>query len=539
MVPPVTNGNVTGYSTEYAWDDWQCSPNPNAFVGGASGGGQSLFYPMPTWQQGKTTNDIDRDVPDVSLYADPFENTWPPTCPSVFDGGYYVNIENVWTRLGGTSVAAPIWAGIFALIEQKLSSRLGLVNPELYNLENTSAFHQVTTGNNMWNLVAGYNAGAGYNRVTGLGTPDGAQLVASFVGGVNPTPEPTAFPALIVHVVATPNPLPTERAFIPNGGTRNGDNGDVNIFEATPGFALGNLVQDFQNLGSPLDVAFNATGSTVYMLEGSGSNVDTITTSTAPYVLNLDKYSAVAVFGSSIALKGSNLYVTDAEEQSLTVVPTGGGAYTHIAVGPNPGQVVTNPQKSFVYVSNSSGNSVSVVETTTNAVTQTIPVGSNPVHLAVTSDGATLFVANQGAGTVTQINVGVTPAVVQRTYFVGGEPTGIAVNANNTIAYVTNSFCPNNPTGCTGNNQSNGVVEQIVFSPIGIQPVRCCLVVGQLPVADAFDPSGQYLWVIESGSFEATVIDTFTNQIYGNFSTGAAVGEEWTGVGNFVHAVPH
>lgn len=182
---------------------------------------------------------------------------------------------------------------------------------------------------------------------------------------------------------------------------------------------------------------------------------------------------------------------------------------------------------------------MSVVKTTTNAVTQTISVGSNPVHLAVTNDGATLFVANQGAGTVTQIDVSETPAVVRRTYFVGGEPTGIAVNADNTIAYVTNSFCPNNPTGCAGNNFSNGVVEQIVFNPIGILRVRCCLVVGQLPVADAFDPSGQYLWVIESGSFEATVIDTFTNQIYGNFSTGPAVGEEWTGVGNFVHAVPH
>jgi len=94
-------------------------------------------------------------------------------------------------------------------------------------------------------------------------------------GGVNPTPEPTAFPPLVVHVVTTPNPLPTERAFVPNAGTLNGDNGDVNIFDAKPGFALGNLVQDFQNLARPLDVAFNATGSTVYIVESAPAATST------------------------------------------------------------------------------------------------------------------------------------------------------------------------------------------------------------------------------------------------------------------------
>jgi kumamolisin len=68
---------------------------------------------------------------------------------------------------------APLWAGLIALINQKFGHPLGYLNPKLYPIGEAD-FHDVTTGNN-----GAYSAGPGWDPCTGLGTPDGAKLLAA------------------------------------------------------------------------------------------------------------------------------------------------------------------------------------------------------------------------------------------------------------------------------------------------------------------------------------------------------------------------
>ena len=94
-------------------------------------------------------------------------------------GGYEI------IGLPGTSAAAPFWAGLIALTDQQAGHPLGFVNPAIYRIARGplyhKAFHDVTTGNNTVSLngvtITGYQAGPGWDPVTGWGTPDAQVLI--------------------------------------------------------------------------------------------------------------------------------------------------------------------------------------------------------------------------------------------------------------------------------------------------------------------------------------------------------------------------
>jgi len=85
----------------------------------------------------------------------------------------------------GTSASAPLWAGVVALADQEAGQHLGFVNPAIYAIASGPAyhraFHDVVTGDNsvLWptGLFVGYNAGPGWDPVTGWGSPDAQYLV--------------------------------------------------------------------------------------------------------------------------------------------------------------------------------------------------------------------------------------------------------------------------------------------------------------------------------------------------------------------------
>ncbi|MGW2253440.1 S53 family peptidase [Kitasatospora sp. NPDC001660] len=153
-----TNLRLSGntYSAESAWI--------------TSGGGTSKVFAKPTYQNGTGVNAAGRTVPDVSSDAD------PATGFAIFTQG---QAGPGWQIVGGTSAAAPLWAGFTALYDQKAKAAgravLGEVNPKLYALAGSgggqSAFHDVTTGGNQ-----DFRARTGYDQVTGLGTPVSDQL---------------------------------------------------------------------------------------------------------------------------------------------------------------------------------------------------------------------------------------------------------------------------------------------------------------------------------------------------------------------------
>ena len=89
--------------------------------------------------------------------------------------GYAVRVDGQNTVIGGTSAVAPLWAGLTALLNQKLGKPLGFANPLFYGLAASSgAFHDITVGNN-----SGFTAGPGWDACTGLGRPDGAKLLTA------------------------------------------------------------------------------------------------------------------------------------------------------------------------------------------------------------------------------------------------------------------------------------------------------------------------------------------------------------------------
>jgi len=150
-----STGAATGYGSETAWS--------------GSGGGTSLVFGKPGYQTGVTPNDATRDVPDVSLEAGP-----SPGNLLVYNGTTY--------RAWGTSLAAPQWAGLFAIINQrKGGTGVGNANSRLYSLGLTAnGFHDVTAGNNTNGATAGFTAGTGYDQVTGWGSYNAYQLAIGY-----------------------------------------------------------------------------------------------------------------------------------------------------------------------------------------------------------------------------------------------------------------------------------------------------------------------------------------------------------------------
>ncbi len=148
----------------------------------ASGGGFSHIFARPTYQDGVPGIGATRGVPDVAG-----DGSSSSGLAFVFaaPGGAYALLPE-----GGTSAAAPFWAGLIALADQEAGHPLGLVNSAIYRIASGplahKAFHDVTTGNNTVVLsgdtITGYQAGAGWDPVTGWGTPDAQVLVPLLAG---------------------------------------------------------------------------------------------------------------------------------------------------------------------------------------------------------------------------------------------------------------------------------------------------------------------------------------------------------------------
>jgi subtilase family serine protease len=194
-------GSALSYIPEQPWNDSTATGGLTS-AGGAGGGGVSAFFSKPAWQTGTgVPNDGSRDVPDFSLNADDAhdgylvcteeDGTGEDPCSNGFLGA-----NGQATVFGGTSFVAPTFAGVLALVEQKLGGTpnvgIGNVGPVLYGFLNgptyTSVFHDITSGSNSIPCSQGtlncpnggsigYNAGTGYDQASGIGTYDAANLV--------------------------------------------------------------------------------------------------------------------------------------------------------------------------------------------------------------------------------------------------------------------------------------------------------------------------------------------------------------------------
>jgi kumamolisin len=163
-------GSGTVITEEVVWNEGRND--------GATGGGISDVFDLPKWQAGANVppsanpgGRVGRGVPDVAGDADPLT-------------GYQVLVDGQQGVIGGTSAVAPLWAGLIALLNQKIGSAIGYLNPLLYSLTAASgAFHDITAGNNnITGKNGAYKAGPGWDACTGWGSPDGARLMNALSG---------------------------------------------------------------------------------------------------------------------------------------------------------------------------------------------------------------------------------------------------------------------------------------------------------------------------------------------------------------------
>jgi len=153
---------------EVVWND--------GTVGGATGGGTSAFFPLPSWQApANVPGGKARGVPDVAGDADP-------------DTGWLITAGGSTMVVGGTSAVAPMWAALVAVLSQALGRNLGFLNPQLYAL--TGWDRDIITGNN-----GTFVARPGYDCCTGLGVPNGAKLLAALSTEGQPVAPPPPPPA--------------------------------------------------------------------------------------------------------------------------------------------------------------------------------------------------------------------------------------------------------------------------------------------------------------------------------------------------------
>jgi kumamolisin len=146
--------------SEVVWND-------QGSGGGATGGGISAVFPLPSWQANagvpSSAGGGGRGVPDVAGDASP-------------ETGYQILVDGAQQVVGGTSAVAPLWAGLIAVLNQTLGKNLGFLNPQLYPL-GEGPFFDITSGSN-----GAFSARSGWDPCTGLGSPNGVSLLDALSG---------------------------------------------------------------------------------------------------------------------------------------------------------------------------------------------------------------------------------------------------------------------------------------------------------------------------------------------------------------------
>jgi len=173
------NANGSTIVSEVVW-------NELANNDGATGGGVSNFFPLPSWQANSNVpapqqSGGGRGVPDVAGDADP-------------NSGYNIRVDGQNIVVGGTSAVAPLWAGLVVVANQQLGTQVGFIQPAIYAAKAAAAFNDITEGNN-----PAFSAGPGWDACTGQGSPKASALIPLLApAGTTPTPPPP-----------TPTPPPT------------------------------------------------------------------------------------------------------------------------------------------------------------------------------------------------------------------------------------------------------------------------------------------------------------------------------------------
>jgi YVTN family beta-propeller protein/autotransporter-associated beta strand protein len=216
---------------------------------------------------------------------------------------------------------------------------------------------------------------------------------------------------------------------------------------------------------------------------------------------------ALAAFATddAHAQQGPFLYVPNNGSASVTIIdtPTSTTVPPAITIGTQPITAAVRGDESLAYVTNFGSNSVSVINTGTNAVVTTINVGTSPTGIAVSPDGTRAYVTQTG-NNVSVIDTTTNTVVTTLTGF--NAPAGVAFSPDGTRVYVTN---------VSGNNVS--VIDTATNAVVGAP-----IAVGSNPNAVAFSPDGTRAYVTNQNSGTVSVINTATNTVVATVGVGTS-----------------
>jgi len=388
------NGSGGSWSSETVWNYNSVS----GYANWGSGGGISSYYTnMPSWQTnvsmanngGSTTN---RNIPDVALTAD---NVFVSYNNGDASGTYYFI---------GTSCAAPLWAGFCALVNQQSvgssGTTVGFLNPALYDIASganyNACFHDITTGNDIGTNTPGlFNAVAGYDLCTGLGTPNGTNLINALA--------PLSWPFFITQpssqtvtngisvtfsaTIAGQSPLicqwQVNGANLPAGGNISGTTSNVlSIMAATTNnsgnYSLivtnsyGSVTSSIAVLNVGFAPAFSAQPANLTNLSGSNAVFSATVSGSTPLVYQWRKNGTNLVNGTGISGATSNVL-------TRTAVTTNSSGNYSLSVTNSFGAITSSVAALTVVLPPTIASST--------LTDRTVQCGSNNLTFAVTASG--------------------------------------------------------------------------------------------------------------------------------------------------------
>ncbi len=280
-------------------------------------------------------------------------------------------------------------------------------------------------------------------------------------------------------------------AYVANGGSDT-----VSVIDTAD-----NTVADTVSVGDlPLGVAITPDGAFAYVANAAAGTVSVIDTATNTVADTV----SVGNFplGVAITPDGAFAYVTNEFSNNVSVIDTLTNTVADtVSVGNFPEGVAITPDGAFAYVTNESSNNVSVIDTATNSVVGApVAVGDGPVGVAITPDGAFAYVVNLSR-TVSVIDT--LTNTVADTVPVGDFPVGVAITPDGAFAYVTNAL-----------SNTVSVIDTATNTVADTVPV------GDFPEGVAITPDGVFAYVANSGSDNVSVIDTADNTVVATVVVG-------------------
>jgi hypothetical protein len=482
------NGSGASYASEQVWN---YAPYGGSDANVGSSGGTSAYYAIPWWQtnvnmasnSGSTSF---RNIPDVALTADQV----------------FVCYNNGSSNgFAGTSCAAPLWAGFCALVNQASvaagGSTMGFINPALYAIANSPSysvcFNDIMTGNNVGTGTPGlYQAVPGYDLCTGLGTPNGTNLINALIPAPHlisqPVSQTVTNGGTAVFSAAASGQSPLHYAWrfngtnLPGSGNVSGVNSNVlTLTSVTTNNAGGYSVVVTNTLGSvtssvaTLTISFPPTFTSQptnqSVVAGNSAVFSATVSGGLPLSYQWRKNGTNVVNGPNIAGATSNVLTLTA------VVATNAGNYTLIAT--NVYGAVTSSVASltvFLPAAITTPPSPQTVQCSSNASFSVTASGTSPLKYQWSLDAVPINGATNSSLSLTNVHLPSHTVAVVVTNLYGSATNSVTLTVQDTLPPVV-TLNGSNPfyvelgkvfidPGATANDLCAGVVPAVASGSV-------------------------------------------------------------------------